>query len=100
MQNPQQLHNVSETLKEHSQTKQEEDNAEQSAKLKKLSHLAEETQKATEEYAERASNWLQENYGKTVGALGFLAAAGAIGYFIGKNHTRSHNGSSQSRNQT
>lgn len=86
-----QLQNISESVR---------DSAEQSASEfgQKASRLTGESTEATGEYYEKASSWIQENYGKTLGALGFLAAAGTIGYLLGKgNQSESEYQASQRR---
>jgi hypothetical protein len=55
----------------------------------KARNAAEETLDTASEYYSQASDWVQENYGKTLGMVGIVAAAGVIGYFIGKNNSRS-----------
>lgn len=51
--------------------------------------LASDTAQAATETYNKASNWLQQNYGKTLGVVGALAAAGVIGYFIGRSNMNS-----------
>jgi hypothetical protein len=73
-----QLQNISESAR---------DTAEQAATdfSQKANRMASETSESTGEYYDKASNWIQENYGKTLSVLGAVAAAGTIGYLMGKN---------------
>lgn len=38
---------------------------------------------------EQAGGWVQENYGKTLAAIGVLTLAGIVGYLIGRNSVMS-----------
>jgi len=80
-----QLHNVSDSLRDSA----EHGSQAASEYAAKAKHMASDTADAAGEYYERASSWLEQNYGKTLGIAGFLAAAGVIGYLIGRNNSRS-----------
>jgi ElaB/YqjD/DUF883 family membrane-anchored ribosome-binding protein len=41
------------------------------------------------EYYDEATDWLQENYGKTLMVVGVLAAVGLAGYFLARNNRQS-----------
>jgi len=75
------LHEVSEAVS---------GSADQMAEIEtKVSKLATETKEAAGKYFDKAGSWLQGNYGKTIGILGFLAAVGTVAYLIGKNSSQS-----------
>lgn len=48
-------------------------------------HAIHEAGEAAGELYEQAGGWVQENYGKTIAAIGVLALAGIVGYMIGRN---------------
>ena len=51
----------------------------------RASRIAQDTAESAGQYYSQANNWLQQNYGKALGVVGTLAAAGMIGYWIGRN---------------
>ena len=55
----------------------------------RASRMASETSEAATDYYEKANTWLQQNYGKALGVIGFLATIGTIAYLIGRNNSRS-----------
>lgn len=63
----------------------------------KASRLANDTKEAAGAYFKTASTWLQENYGKTIGALGFLAAIGTVAYILGRKSTQAQQTQSQAQ---
>ncbi len=73
-----QLHPVPEAIKESA----ERLSAEVGTSAKEM---AERTAHAASDYYQRGSQWLQANYGKTLGVVGLVAAAGVLGYFFGRN---------------
>lgn len=44
-----------------------------------------ETGETAGELYEQVGGWMQENYGKTIAAIGVLTLAGIVGYMIGRN---------------
>ena len=51
----------------------------------KAKSFADDSSHVAAEYYSKANTWVQQNYGKTLGLVGFLGAIGLIGYFIGRN---------------
>lgn len=55
----------------------------------RANRLASDASSKTSEYYAKANTWVQENYGKTLGAVGVLAVVGIAGYLLGKNQSKS-----------
>ena len=72
------LHNVAESARESAEHLSSE-------MANKASRLATDVSENAGEYYGKASGWIQQNYGKTLGVIGFIAAIGTIGYLIGRN---------------
>jgi hypothetical protein len=53
----------------------------------KAKDLAKNTADAAGEYYGKASSWLGQNYGKTLGVAGVVAAAGVAWYFISRKNS-------------
>ncbi len=51
--------------------------------------FAEKAQGKASEYYGRASQWLQDNSGKTIGLTGLVLISGLFGYLIGRNTFKS-----------
>ena len=86
------LHNVSESIR---------DTGEHlvSDLSQKTSRMADDAMETAENYYHRASNWVQNNYGKTLGIVGAIAAVSTLGYFLSRNSERSEFQSSSRRQQ-
>lgn len=50
----------------------------------RTSSIAEDVENKMKIYFDEATDWLQQNYGKTLMAVGLLTAAGLTGYFIAR----------------
>jgi ElaB/YqjD/DUF883 family membrane-anchored ribosome-binding protein len=51
--------------------------------------MASDATERAREYYDEASDWMKDNYGKTLAVVGILAAAGLIGYMLSRS-TRSY----------
>ena len=52
--------------------------------LERTGDLVDDAKDLAVEYYDNSREWLKDNYGKALGGVAVIAAAGLIGYFIGK----------------
>ncbi len=52
---------------------------------KKAKMMARDTAEMAGQYYDQASSWIGQNYGKTLGLIGLIAASGVVGFMLGRN---------------